>query len=80
MHILKEQNVKAILAILGFLALIVGFFMQLITSESFLPIVVLIVQHYFHRDEVKTLSDRIDEKDGEIRALATGKVKIVELP
>jgi hypothetical protein len=76
----RESNIKAVLAVLVVSALVVGFFMSLITAEAFLPIATFIVQYYFHRNDMKVMQEKIDEKDGQIQALANGTARIINLP
>lgn len=79
MNIFQESNIKAVLALIVVLTLAGGFFLKLITAEAFLPIAGFIIQYYFHRNEMKNMQSKLDEKDGEIQALAHGKIKIIKL-
>ncbi len=75
----EDQKIRAIIALLSVGALIVGFFMSLISSEVYVPIALIAIQHYFQKDRENALQSKIDDQDKEFKALATGKAQIVTL-
>lgn len=72
-------HIKELLALLGFSSLIALTFTKIVPPEAFLTLVGMIIQYYFHQTEMRGMQSKIDEKENQIQALASGKVKIVSL-
>lgn len=73
------KYIKEVLALIGFISLVVLTFTKIVPPEAFLTLVGMIIQYYFHSSELKNLQHRIDDKDGQIQALSVGKAVPVKL-
>lgn len=74
-----DSSIKAILAVLCIIGLIIGFFLDKVSAEAFMGIVTSVIGYYFHNEQIKKLNDKLDAKDDQIQALSVNKPKIVDL-
>ena len=59
-NIAKLIDLKSIITIIMVVALVVGFFREMITAEQFVPLITMIITFYFAKQDKKEVPENIE--------------------
>lgn len=66
---ITADHIRGLLVIIAVLAVIIGFFMQLVPSEIFSAIIGMIITHYYQGNKVTELHNKVSNQEAEIQSL-----------
>jgi len=64
-----ESNVKQLLTIICICAIIVGFFIGIVSSDVFYATMGIVITHFYQGNMVNKLNNRVKEQEAEIQSL-----------
>lgn len=75
---LSEPTIKSLVVLISVIGLVVGFFLKLVSPELFSGFVMSLVTYFFKENEIKRMSNQLDNKQAEIQSLKSSTT-IVDL-
>ncbi len=75
-----QETVRGLLALIAIGGMIMGLFTGHIQEKSILPFIAMVLQYYFHREQLQSMEKQLAQKDGIISSLSGRDIQVINDP